>query len=529
MTPARIINFVWWIALSFLVAAHLVIAWRSLTVMQFWEDEAYNLTVPLNMLRGLGYASDGMLNGSADISLFDARISTGPVVLVPVAAVMQLMSLFGFELWGQDVAIVSRIVPLAYWALLIGGLYLLGQRIAGRWGALLAVTAPIAFTAAASYSPIQGPADLLGEIPAAALCVWAFIALRSRPWLAGLLFGFAIQAKYIALLAGPALVVAALILAAQPLRRWWRVLLAPAIFTVVPTLLIELVTLITLGPAGYLNHLREVGAFLLGGGQLYQSTTITEKLETLMGSWFIPPWPALTISLVVVALISFAITLTVKHPQLLHHARLRLTGRSSIAEPRELVALLAGATLGVLAFAGWWATAAHTPLWARHPAPGMFAFVPVIAAFAPLAFAVMVQWFAKLSAMGSEPSRGRSTRIMVGALGTVISTVNVFAVSFLAVSLHLQHSLDEPAQTLNDQHAAAAEMRSVLLAHDSKREGWVAAEIWGSAVSIGVLTGLHTGLGDHPDMARVPYISPGDCQNSTQLAQAGGYVLCQPN
>ena len=230
MTRLRTILF--WAAAAALLVGHVVVAWHSLTVWRFWEDEAFNLTVPRNLLDGLGYASDGALSGST-ITPFDPRISTGPVVLIPVAAILAT---------GMDPVLAARIVPLAFWALLLAGLGVLGWRIAGRWAALLAVAVPLAFTAGAGVSPIQGPADLLGEIPAAALLVWALVVLPRRAWLAGLLVGLAIQAKLIALLALPAFAVALWVLTdgsgwarvRDALRRSW----VPLLLVAAPTALL---------------------------------------------------------------------------------------------------------------------------------------------------------------------------------------------------------------------------------------------------------------------------------------------------
>lgn len=171
MRFARTIAF--WTLAAGLLACNVIVMQHSLTA-RFWEDEAFNLTVPLNLLAGLGYSSDGALSGST-ITPFDPRISTGPTVLLPVAAVVALCT---------DPVVGARLVPLTFWVLLIAGLALFGARSVGRWGALVAAAVPLAFNGVGSISPIQGPADLLGEIPAAALLVWALIVLPRRAWLA---------------------------------------------------------------------------------------------------------------------------------------------------------------------------------------------------------------------------------------------------------------------------------------------------------------------------------------------------------
>uniref|UniRef100_UPI00197B1654 hypothetical protein n=1 Tax=Microbacterium sp. K35 TaxID=2305440 RepID=UPI00197B1654 len=359
MTRARTILF--WAAAVALLAGHAILAWHSLTVWRFWEDEAFNLTVPRNLLAGLGYASDGALSGST-ITPFDPRISTGPVVLLPVAATLAT---------GMDPVLAARLVPLAFWILLLAGLGVLGWRIAGRWAALLAVTVPLAFTASAGVSPIQGPADLLGEIPAAALIVWALVVLPRRAWLAGLLVGLAVQAKLIALLVLPAFAVALWVLSdgtgwarlRDTLRRAWL----PLLLVAVPTALVELAALLSLGPAGFVEHLRALVRFVRSGGQGDAATSVLQKLGTLADSWSLPG---------VLAVVAAALALV------LVVAGVVRRWRSATAEERIVIAYALAALVGALAFVGWWATASRLPLWVRHPAPGVFAFFPVLAAVA---------------------------------------------------------------------------------------------------------------------------------------------------
>src|SRR5690606_33137444 len=144
-----------------------------LFVLRLWEDEAFNLTVPINLLAGLGYTSDGTLSGS-ELTPFDERISTGPVVLLPVAAVIGM---------GADPVIGGRSIALLFWIALIAGTFILGKGAAGRWGGLVGAAVPLALNLNQLPSPVQGPTDILGEVPSAALIVWAIVAARRRPWL----------------------------------------------------------------------------------------------------------------------------------------------------------------------------------------------------------------------------------------------------------------------------------------------------------------------------------------------------------
>lgn len=521
----------WWAALAALLTSHLIVGWQSLTVSRFWEDEAYNLTVPLNLLRGLGYSSDGMLSGwvleGSVITPFDVRISTGPAVLVPAALLLQLVALFGIEPTGQAAVITARLVPLAYWGLLIAGLGVLGRRIGGRWASLVAMGVPLAFTAAASNSPLQGPADLLGEVATAALVVWAFIALRRRPWLAGLIFGLAVQAKYIALLAAPALVVACLILAARPLREWWGVLWRPILFTLIPTAVYELFALATLGLRGYGIHIVYTGGFLFGGGQPSQGTTIAQKLDALASAWFVPATAAWVTAILVLALIATAVLLARRDPALLDTpARLGKTAGS--APPRELAALLAASTLGSLAFIGWWAAAAHTPIWVRHPAPGIYAFLPLLAAFAVLGVDVVAQRMTQHPRGSIDADRPATTPRAALPIRPVAAAVLLALIAIVGygAAAQLRLGFEERWQTLAEQQVAASGIRTALDRGAIAPEGWVAAEPWGPSVSIGVMTGYHTGIAGDPAMNGAPRITDGAC--AAPIIEVPGYLLCAP-
>ncbi len=476
MTRAR--SVVFWVLVAALLVGHVLVAWQSLFVWRFWEDEALNLTVPLNLLAGLGYASDGALSGST-ITLFDARISTGPAVLLPVAAVLAT---------GIDPVIGARLVPLAYWALLLAGLWVLGRRIGGRWAALVAVAVPLAFTTSATVSPIQGPADLLGEIPAAALLVWALVVLPRRAWLAGLLVGLAIQAKLIALLALPAFAVALLLLAPGTgwarIRAWVRSSVVPLLFVALPTFLFELAALLTFGFSGFIEHLRALVRFVRSGGQLGEPTTVAQKITTLSESWSLPVWVALAVAVVAVLLIVGGLWV-------------------SRGSSPDVLVYVGAAAVGAIAFVGWWATASHLPLWVRHPAPGVFAFFPILAACAV--------WGAQ------RMLREQRLRIVsVVAAGVVVVGVGAGGVG------HAVAATQAPWLTLETQRAAVAPLKEWVEENDVE---WLAAEPWGAAVAPVVMSGAHVGLFDAAAMADVPRLTGMEC--TTEVFVDGGlFRIC---
>ena len=515
----RLSGIAFWILLALLIVANAIVMWHSLTVLRFWEDEAFNLTVPRNLLAGLGYASDGTLSGST-LTPFDPRISTGPVVLLPVAGVLVL---------GVDPVIGARLVPLAYWVLLLAGLGVLGRRLVGRFGALVAVVLPLAFNTADSVSPIQGPADLLGEIAAAALVVWALIVLPRRAWLAGLLLGLAVQAKLIALLALPAFAVALFLL--TPAAPFWRRLgatlrraIVPLVFVAAPTVLMELVALVSLGLTGYAGHVRALGGFLLSGGQHIEPTTVPQKLGTLAGSWFVPWW------LVAIAvLLAAAAVLWAALPGRRAPAEDGTRALSPDADPQradalaesrrprwwerdpQLLAIGFGSAVGLLAFVGWWAQAAQLPLWVRHPAVGVFAFAPILAAITVRA--VVALWRRR----GASNARGL---MRVTAVAAAVALAVVLSGGALGDTVRATRA---PAETLAQQRAAVAPLAE--WARDNDVE-WLAAKPWGGPVSSVVLTGAHLGLFDAPAMRHTPTLGYGTCETGSPLAAANGIVIC---
>jgi hypothetical protein len=494
----RPVDVLFWLAVGAAVIANLVVLVPAFTTVRLWEDEAFNLSVPLNLVRGLGYASDGTLSGS-ELTPFDVRISTGPVVLLPVAALLAL---------GIDPVVAGRFVALIGYGALLTCLWLVGRRLGGRWAALVAAALPLAYAADVLPSPIQTPVDILGEVSAAALLAAALVVLHRRPWLAGLLLGLAVQAKFIALLAVPAFALAALLDAPGPglgrrLRATWRRVLVAAAGAAAPTLAVEVWKLTALGPAGYVENLRRQAGFLLSGGQAGYRVPPLEKVGAFLDAWHLPWWLVAIVAAVGVVLAVIGIRAVRREPR-----SLSTLGLARV-DLREFTITAGAAAVGLVTYLAWWLVSSHTPVWLRHPAPGVLAFLPVVVA------SVIV--FARVVLRTGDGRGATSRRVVASVLG--FAGLALLAVSLVGRIATPGFSVSE---TLDDQRAAARDIAE--LGHDRL------AGPWGDAVSVIVLSGAHAGLVDAgaavvDDPQVWPGEPPADCD---LLLRAGTYTVCAP-
>ncbi|MGB3374146.1 MAG: hypothetical protein WBA87_03275, partial [Microbacterium sp.] len=307
------------------------------------------------------------------------------------------------------------------------------------------------------------------------------------------LVGLAVQAKLIALLALPGFAVAMWVLApghgwqriVQTLKRGWL----PLVLAGVPSLLVEVAAFISMGPAQFVEHLRGLAYFVRGGGQHVQPTTVLQKLGTLAGAWFVPSWVAVATAVLCVLLIVGGL--------------LAIRGRTTDADRLALM-LIAGSAVGALAFVGWWATAAHTPLWVRHPAPGVLAFFPVLA--------IGAAWGARAFAVREAVRR---------ALGGVLVVLLSASLGW-SVAGHVQQTTAPRSETLASQRVAVEPIRAWV---QQTGTPWVAARPWGAAIAPIVMSGAHVGLWDADAMADVPQLTGEACKTDT-LVEGSRYRVC---
>lgn len=489
-----------WVAITIGAIAQFWIVYNGVFELRLWEDEAFNLTVPLNVARGLGYTSDGTLSGS-ELTMFDPRISTGPVVLLPVTALVVL---------GADPVVGGRLVILVFYAGLLYGLWKLGSRVGGRWAGLIAALVPLGWNTWESGSPIQSPVDILGEVPAAALLVWALICARTRPWLAGLLIGLAMQAKLLAGLAAPAVALVVFLTATSGLwGRIWRVAVC-AMFAVVPNVANELWKLIVLGPDSYIRNLREFYWFFRTGGQNIEPVKPLTKLESLVSGWASPLW--LTVLGIAALTILIALFLGTE-------LRQRSTPRASERRSwtSELAALALASIAGLILWLGWWTISAHTPNWPRYPAIAMYVFASVLVA---VAIGLCRRY------LHEDSPRLPQRLALAGIAAALVVPIAVQTVTHVAAASHSRFGEDLAAQ-----RAVAAD-----IAEESEN---VLVSDWGPEISIIVLSGAHAGLSDVPALEEETHLirNYGDVDEFAKRlkehcyqvpVRSGNYALCVP-
>ena len=246
--------------------------------------------------------------------------------------------------------------------------------------------------------------------------------------------------------------------------------------------------MLTLGPAGFFEHVRDLARFLRSGGQGDAGTTVLQKLGTLADSWSLPWVLAVVGAVLAVALATVGVV---------------LRWRSTDPADRVVIATALAAAVGALAFIAWWATASRLPLWVRHPAPGVYAFFPVIAAVA--VWAVL-----RLPRTGAARAAG-----IVAVTGLALTVAG-------GAALHVASDFAPRPLTLDQQRASVVPIQEWAAENDVE---WLAADPWGAAVAPIVLSGVHVGLFDAPAMAGVPRLTGLAC--TTEILVDGGlYRVC---
>jgi hypothetical protein len=423
------------------VGVHLFALVQGVLFSRLWGDEAYNLTVSINLAGGHGYASDGLLT-TGRYDLFDPRVSTGPTVLIPIAGVIAL---------GVEPVIAGRMVMALFYVSGVTAIGALGWKIARHPGLLIGLVIPLAFDATNPDSPMQSPIDVIGEWPAAGFLALALIFIRRRAWLAGLLMGLAIQAKLVAGISLPVILLMLLLTSESLRQRIWGVFVVGSL-AAVPTILFELAKIIQLGPVGYARWYSGFLEFFL----LKKIPFIPfDKAKVFLDSWFIPS-TAVTLLVLIVGVAVTVIALWSRG----FRAALASIRRGSDAW-LVVVCGLIGITWTI-----WWFQSRADFIWIRHLFPG---FVPAAAGFLAGAWRA---W------QGLALSKER-----LNAIAALIAmSLSVTALSFGIVGrLWYVTHLPIP-ETIGEQRDVAHVVRSI--AGDELIGPW-------GAIPIAVLAGVH--------------------------------------
>jgi len=510
MNAGRVGNRIAIAAVALLAMAHLAIWFVSFFTSPIGFDEAFILQAPLNLVQGRGYSTEDWVAGGPNIP-FDATVSTGPIVGMPVA--------LSFLIFGVSIE-AARIVTLPFFLLLLACLVVLGRRYAGWWGAAAALGILIVLDARADfpYSVLYGPSDALGEYPTAALLALALVLLPRRRMLAGLLVGFAVLGKFMSMIAVPAFLLALLLIPITRGRPWGRrvgELLGFLGFAALPNVVWELVKLVSLGWTDYLVSLRAYAVFVFHSGSGADATNKGDYLERgsqLFAAWQFPTPLALVLGVALIALGLVGVWRRAVDQGFVPVARDRFVRRAAdflrSAGPDVLALALA---LGAVAV--WW-TFISSSVYIRHTMPIMIATVPVVAALAVAA----LRWLV---------TRGRAWRATASAAVVVATAATAYGGVASIVA-----STQSPLWSRADQQATADFVQE-LGVEEVQGMGW-----W-EAPDIRLLSGIPsrpvgTGSGSGPlilePVMRVhnPYgyqYGSGLCRDI--LFERNGFVVCE--
>jgi 4-amino-4-deoxy-L-arabinose transferase-like glycosyltransferase len=410
-----------WLPLALLgaVALVVVIPWFHAPLNY---DEAYNLQVVKNLVEGHGYATGGLMNGGHRVP-FDSRVTTGPTLLFPVAAVAAVA---GDHLW------VCRLVPILVTLSLVVAWFTIVRR---NWGAAAAVAAVLAFLMLdnAAFLGIDrfGPGSVIGENASVLFLVLSALSLN-RPWKAGLLVGLAVMTKVVVILAIPGLAVGVLLAARRDRRPELGSLVRFGTAVGGPTLCWQVYRFVDLGPAGAWRANREfLHFFLTTGGSGSASSSLPERVLAQLA---VLGAPGMVAFLLAVALLGVTLR--------------QQSVRPLRSVPPDLVAIaVAGLTLEL-----WWLLLEGQG-WVRHSTQATELLVPLLAGAA---------------------ARGLQRRSHTPARAVMMVSLPVLAAAQIAVATY--DGWAPPGPSLQDQRIVAQEIStrtdSFVLPHS-----WLESEL----------------------------------------------------
>jgi hypothetical protein len=265
---------------------------------------------------------------------------------------------------------VARFLVLPFHALLLGSLFVIGRRAAGRWAGFGALLALLALDLRADPAdPVFGPPTAEGGWIAAALLAagFALVTIPRRRVLAAVLVGFASGFFAVAALALPAFLIG--IALAAPVRGHLGRTRAVAAFAgawAVPAALMQLLWLGMLGPAGWVDRASEFAAEF----HPHPFVPYLEQVRLLFAAWHFP------------ALLTFCLALTLFAAAILGVSRYFSTPQHGEHGPVVLRVLsrfppgLWAAGLTMAFCSAWWGLSGETTI--------VLPNLPILAASTPL-------------------------------------------------------------------------------------------------------------------------------------------------
>lgn len=407
---------------SVTVAAYLVLLVKQLGYgLEF--DESSMLDVVRSLARGEGYGGGGLWQGQE----FGAGVTTGPVLLVPAAVAWMVTD-------GSLAAV--RVVPILFFLGYLAGAWMLFYRWAGRWPALAAVAAPLLLPVLSPDLANRSlmPGRLVGELAALTCLTWAaYLLTRHRPLWAGLVAGLSIQTKFIFVV--PVVVLLILWVFTQWVARrdglggiTWRYVVGAA----APTVAFELVKLVRLGPAGYMENVERFQSFS------------NQQEQTMLGTWrWLVPKSESLAELLSGPMVGFGVVALAGLGFWLITLRVRERGEPGRRRTTASLDALMGIgclTVAATAYLAWWFLRS-TQLSVRPAVPAVLVLLGVACAVS----VVLV-----LDALATSEGRLRAVALMVVVM--VVGTL-VLSIAYQGIKLARDNS---GAELLANQRAAAA-------------------------------------------------------------------------
>lgn len=271
---------------------------------------------------------------------------------------------------------VARALVLPFHALLLGSLFVMGRRAAGRWAGFGAMLGVLALDLRSDrLDPVYGPPTAEGGWIAASLLAAGFALVALPRWrvLAGVLVGLASGFFAVAAVALPAFLIGIALSPHAPGDRVGRgkAVALFAVAWVVPAALMQLLWLGMLGPSGWLGRANEFAAEF----RPHPMVSWLGQAQMLYASWHFPGWVTFSLALF---LFAAAITGVVRYFVIPQHGE---EGPRVLRVLQRFPAGLWAAGLTMVFASIWWGCSGSR-LFVLPNLPILAACVPLITALA---------------------------------------------------------------------------------------------------------------------------------------------------